>query len=264
MRFAIILLSFLAVFANLFVNATPIKGVSDSLEERNYSPDAPIGLLKRQGSTLHALYAQFCDKDGDNCSTEHDMFSRQCFYEDVSKGDKIRIKSYPRQQSGTFVLHSYSTFLACDAYDDGTFFGNKQEIVKPYDGEVIDLELQECAPMQNTRNVGQSDNAYTKGEKLLERDNYIYAQLCNEAGLDCTGQHYLTNPACFDWNSTTKALRIHASPAIQSSSFTLYTTSVGQTCPDQITADQYLYKPFDGQLIPVTSTGTRFYFEGSA
>ena len=99
---------------------------------------------------------------------------------------------------------------------------------------------------------------------ISKRDNYIFAQLCSRDGFDCTGKHYLTDPVCFDWTSNTKALRIHASSALShSSSFMLYTTSIGQTFPDRVIADQYLEKPFDGQLITVTSTGTRFYFEKS-
>lgn len=118
-----------------------------------------------------------------------------------------------------------------------------------------------CTSLTNCAPVHGMPSTHILDKRISKRDDYIFAQLCSKDGYNCTGKHYLTDPVCFDWTSNTKALRIHASSALsQSSSFTLYTTSIGQTCPDRVIADQYLEKPFDGQLITVTSIGTRFYF----
>lgn len=99
--------------------------------------------------------------------------------------------------------------------------------------------------------IGRSNITSSTYESLLarasheEEENFIYAELCDQRGSECTGKRYLTESDCFDWSSTTtKALRIHASPAKSSLSFTLYTTSIGQTCPDQVLASQYIRKPF--------------------
>lgn len=141
MHFTVIVLSFLTIFVNFYVNAAPIKDVDETLNARNYSPEVQPPILARQGSTLHGLWAQFCDQDGKNCSEWHSMFTHECFREDVKSNGKIRIRSNPKNQSQTFELNSAISLSVCKSHDHTMFDGNSQKIVKPYDGQLIGVSV---------------------------------------------------------------------------------------------------------------------------